>query len=508
MADKSVQDFMNLTGASAEIARSLLEACSGNLELAIGMHLDTVTPHDHSNHGLEESDHTPPSSSLSPSTYQETHGVRAPIPQTQGVLIEQEPVPRRTFQRRKLPASVFDPFQDFSQMPSSSSSSSRKHQVLAELFKPPIDLMYQGTFHEARKYGQSQQRWLLVNLQDSREFKCQVLNRDIWRNASIRKLLKEHFIFIQIQRITDDGSKFQQLYGVDTFPTVLIIDPRTGEKMVNLQDLTVSSFLNEVQEFLAFNSLKNNHKSPNAKKSSIYDQSEKEQIEAAIRASMKEQTKDSGLITLDSDSDHLWSPGTDSDQCENETGEGKERSTAGGEGDSLCIVNITNNQQPSTSRHKRKRDESQYDGNMETDLTAGLLPPTKQLCLSNDTATRTSTHLASLPPSSLTVHIHDNHDIDGGEKGPSGEGAAVLVEMCTLLIRCPDGRRTLKSFRLDNPIRDLFTYLNEEGISLSQYEVITTFPRRVVSLLPRDTTFRQAGLYPRHTLYVQLIDDE
>lgn len=72
MADKSVEDFMNLTGASAEIARSLLEACSGNLELAIGMHLDTVNPTDHNNHGLEESDHTPLSSSLSPSTYQET----------------------------------------------------------------------------------------------------------------------------------------------------------------------------------------------------------------------------------------------------------------------------------------------------------------------------------------------------------------------------------------------------------------------------------------------------
>ena len=59
------------------------------------------------------------------------HGVRAPIPQTQGVLIEQEAVPSkkvyykiiiimlcvilgRTFHRRKLPTSVFDPFQDFS----------------------------------------------------------------------------------------------------------------------------------------------------------------------------------------------------------------------------------------------------------------------------------------------------------------------------------------------------------------------------------------------------------
>lgn len=57
-------------------------------------------------------------------------------------------------------------------------------------------------------------------------------------------------------------------------------------------------------------------------------------------------------------------------------------------------------------------------------------------------------------------------------------------------------------------LQDLFSYLSEEGISLTQYEVITTFPRTIVSLLPRDTTFRQAGLYPRQTVHVQLIDDE
>ena len=196
---------------------------------------------------------------------------------------------------------------------------------------------------------------------------------------------------------------------------------------------------------------------------------------------MKEQTKDSVVITVDSDSDHLWSPGTDSDKCDNDTEEIEERVATGGDDDSLCIVNITNNQQPSTSRHKRKRDESNTDGDMETDPTARLLPPTKQLCLSNDNnnVTRTTPHLP-LPPSSLTVHIHDNHHNHGGLKGPPGgeEEAAVLVEMCTLLIRCPDGRRTLKSFRLDNPIRvciqiSLYCplYLHSFSSSLGSFQI-------------------------------------
>lgn len=36
-----VAQFVNVTGASKDIARSLLEACNGNLEMAIEMHLDS-----------------------------------------------------------------------------------------------------------------------------------------------------------------------------------------------------------------------------------------------------------------------------------------------------------------------------------------------------------------------------------------------------------------------------------------------------------------------------------
>lgn len=36
-----VTQFVNVTGASKDIARSLLEACNGNLEMAIEMHLDS-----------------------------------------------------------------------------------------------------------------------------------------------------------------------------------------------------------------------------------------------------------------------------------------------------------------------------------------------------------------------------------------------------------------------------------------------------------------------------------
>ena len=51
---------------------------------------------------------------------------------------------------------------------------------------------------QAREAGTSQNKWLMVNIQNVQEFKCQVLNRDIWSNATVKTLVKKHFIFWQV----------------------------------------------------------------------------------------------------------------------------------------------------------------------------------------------------------------------------------------------------------------------------------------------------------------------
>ncbi len=41
MEDQKVSQFTFLTGASVEQAKSLLEACNGDVNMAVSMHLDT-----------------------------------------------------------------------------------------------------------------------------------------------------------------------------------------------------------------------------------------------------------------------------------------------------------------------------------------------------------------------------------------------------------------------------------------------------------------------------------
>ena len=39
----------------------------------------------------------------------------------------------------------------------------------------------------------------MVNIQDVKEFACQVLNRDVWSNVLVRDLIQEHFILWQVK---------------------------------------------------------------------------------------------------------------------------------------------------------------------------------------------------------------------------------------------------------------------------------------------------------------------
>ena len=51
--------------------------------------------------------------------------------------------------------------------------------------------------------------------------------------------------------------------------------------------------------------------------------------------------------------------------------------------------------------------------------------------------------------------------------------------------------------------QELFDDLKLEGIGLNEYEITTTFPHKIVSALPHNTSFKHAGLYPRQTVYIQ-----
>lgn len=49
-----------------------------------------------------------------------------------------------------------------------------------------------------RREAHSRSLWLLVNIQMSTEFLCQILNRDLWSNATVREIIQQNFLFWQV----------------------------------------------------------------------------------------------------------------------------------------------------------------------------------------------------------------------------------------------------------------------------------------------------------------------
>ncbi|GAB2279757.1 hypothetical protein Dimus_014396 [Dionaea muscipula] len=102
---------------------------------------------------------------------------------------------------------------------------------LAALYRPPFALMHHGPFEKAKLAAAAENKWLLVNIQSTREFSSHMLNRDTWANEAVAQTIKTNFIFWQVYDDTSEGSKVCTYYKVDSVPVVLVIDPITGQKM-------------------------------------------------------------------------------------------------------------------------------------------------------------------------------------------------------------------------------------------------------------------------------------
>ncbi|KTG41316.1 hypothetical protein cypCar_00020046 [Cyprinus carpio] len=444
-----IQQFTAITGATESVGKHMLEACNNNLEMAVTMFLDGG--------GIAEEPSTSASSAGASSSRHPPgeDDVRAPIPQKQDILVEPEPlfgVPKR----RRPARSIFDGFRDFQtetmrqeQELRNGSAVDKKLSTLADLFRPPIELMHKGSFETAKDSGQLENKWLMINIQNVQDFACQCLNRDVWSNDAVKNLIREHFIFWQVYHDSEEGQRYIQFYKLNKFPYISILDPRTGQKMVEWNQLDVSSFLDQVTGFLSeHGQLDGQSSQPPAKRArseSLIDASEDSQLEAAIRASLEEthyeSTQDEAESRSDDDSDA--EPFSDSEGLISV--DGSDNDAVGGE-DSL-------------------------DGH----VSAEVAPPTRS---------DSPAHHRKSPHKEL---CHRK------EESPKAR----------LMLRYPDGQREQIALSAKAKLMALVRHVQTKGFPNERFELVTNFPRRRLAHLDYDITLQEAGLCPQETVFVQ-----
>ncbi|XP_048844570.1 UBX domain-containing protein 7 [Brienomyrus brachyistius] len=481
-----IQQFTAITGATESVGKHMLEACDNNLEMAVTMFLDGG--------GMVEEPSTSSSSagassSRAPPTEEE---VRAPIPQKQDILVEPEPlygVPKR----RRPARSIFDGFRDFQtetirqeQELRNGSTVDKKLSTLADLFRPPIELMHKGSFETAKDCGQLENKWLMINIQNVQDFACQCLNRDVWSNDAVKTIIREHFVFWQVYHDSEEGQRYIQFYKLNKFPYISILDPRTGQKMVEWNHLDAPSFLEQVTGFLTEHGQLDglsSHPPPakRARSESLIDASEDSQLEAAIRASLEETHYESQQTRPDSRSEE------DSDAEPFSDSEG------------LISVDGSDEEAPvqapppcpdSPARHRKSPHKESSHRKEESKKNHLEKPVVSQPCRESlGTARRQNSGSRACEPGA------EEHGSPGqpSDSGPKAQ----------LMLRYPDGQREQIALSAQATLMALVRHIQSKGYPNERFELVTNFPRRKLSHLDYDITLQEAGLCPQETVFVQ-----
>ncbi|QPG75805.1 hypothetical protein FOA43_003167 [Brettanomyces nanus] len=174
----------------------------------------------------------------------------------------------------------------------SSSYRTSTQKRLAKMFRPPWDIIDKLDFDSAKKKARAEKKWVLVNIQDVTDFRCQCLNRDFWSSNQIKDLVRENFVFLQYQHDSANGEMYRNLYPFSEYPHISIIDPWTGERLKMWSaNPEIHKFIEQVVDFMTRFSLDKNTLNPvvqHKQKLNLDKLSEEKQIDLALKESLSE----------------------------------------------------------------------------------------------------------------------------------------------------------------------------------------------------------------------------
>jgi hypothetical protein len=382
--------------------------------------------------------------------------VRAPIMPRAEVLVEDDPYLRHHNLRRARPPrgfeagtspNVFEMFRDLNRESrvltgNSEDPHSKKMRTLADLFKPPFDLLVQGEFEQVKNIAQQRNRWLLVNIQETSIFDCQKMNRDTWSDPGVKAVVTANFILWQVLKTNEEGARYCRFYPVEIMPHLAIIDSRTGERLEVwegfVEPVQLIAFLEKFLETHSLTDTKPVRPKPPSPTKKLGDLSEEAQLAAAIAASLPE----GELIPTPA---HAPAP----TQTHTPT-----------------TTTTTTTTNTAAEAHPPQQPEA----------VPTPIEPTK----------------APEPEKPRPTHLLAAHS------NPTPECT------CTLQIRMPSG--PIKGhFRPSDTLRTVHQYVGLHLEPPADFNLVTTFPKRVFSGDQLDTTLQQADLVPRAVLICELI---
>eukprot|EP00035_Acanthoeca_spectabilis_P002657 m.88880 g.88880 ORF g.88880 m.88880 type:complete len:523 (+) comp11683_c0_seq1:83-1651(+) len=517
--DAKVAQLVSMLGMDETTALSLLEAMDWNLEAAVAMQLDDGGPGvggaaagpadpmgfereraQREDSGKRRRVENPPE--LGPD------GVRAPIAPKMDCLLPSGPAHlydpfggaysgsmmgsgvamggARRLRPRRSQAITNDPFRDFQAEiagaavgydvdDAGSAPVSSAASRLSQLFAPPLDLIHQGDLEMARSDGTTLHKWILVSIQKNDVFECQKVNRDIFRDETIRNLINASFVLWQRSHDSSHGVGYIRDYRLDGFPHLAVLDPRTLKRLRIFPPAsyaTASAFTEQLLQFLETHTLDSEGGGAvrNSSGNSTGAREEDEMIANAVRESLRElasKTSKSNVNVVDDvdseDEFFLATSGSDDDEAE------------------------TNKPDRSETEPRHPIDDSSVDSGVgeSESITIGSSSPSPT----------TAAAAAAPAVESVAVEVEERDE-------PPKELQGVVQIRFTF----PDNSRITRRFYPDEPVARLAQFAESHGYATSDYELKFSFPQKAISSLDQTATLQAAGL-SKESVHVQSVSD-
>lgn len=439
MDQELIEKFIEVTGESEATARQYLSLADGNVETAISLMFD----------GSQA-----PEPLCTPDPEPE---VRPPILPMQEVLVPSGPI----CSLPRLSTNVFDRFRDFAvetqrqeeemarKVAGVKQISYCKSKRLEDLFRPPCDILFLGSFMEAREHAKSLNRWLLVNIQNSQEFSCQILNRDVWSNQQIQEIVKDHFVLWQVLSNTSDGNRYVHLYDVYEYPYLAVIDPRTGECMKTYNHITVDILISALNDMLS------SHPSPEC-------------------------------VSSDSVHSKEWNTctATTTKECSSSNSSDCSNSTIKPFKHTIDNLNDTDNI------------------NIKNDLTSIQSSSTN---ISLDTSENISKKRKMNESNEANQETSSKDEQSYKLKSDFNEIKSDNESVIRLCLRLPNGKKETVSMSTTDTVKKFINTMEDMGYASTNHTYLVPFPKTNIGALPPQTYLSDTILFPANTVFITKI---
>eukprot|EP00736_Rhodelphis_marinus_P010967 Rmarinus@m.20130 len=496
--DELINQFCGITNAEIDTARHYLEAHEWNVELAMVTYLDTTAVSSPARAPRVRTPPSPPSMFLPPPQDEEVMDMTPPEPAHPSFLqprSQEEPsrsalpslVPREEIFNTPLLPEIGIPRGEVLRAPMMHETSIRdendpfvdmdadERNQMGEALGPPEDLLFRGGFERAKEKGAEERKWLLINIQDYKEFVSFVLNRDVWKNPHIRALVEDFFVFGQFSNRALEGRHFLQYYQCPTLPCVCILDPRTGELMGQWAPIGLDKVDDHAREFLQHflqeNTFEGRRRRPSSRPSSLSGPSG---VSAPLVAGLSEDEQLARAIaaSLENEGDSIPGQSADDELARAvELSEARAAMPAASEADQLRRAQdfeYLRALKEDQAREKAKQEEEAQKRREEEE----------KLREERERVNARNLSLSRLPP-----------------EPEAGDADAVAIQF-----RMPSGARESRRFRLKDTLRNLYDFISTLEDAPASFELVQTFPRKTFAC--EDQTLEGVQMSSQSLLHV------